>query len=50
MQFNPNLDAPGQSQDVYDLMISLGLTKADINKMYSIFAEIDADSSGQINR
>jgi len=44
------MDVPGQSQDVYDLMLSFGLTKADINKIFSIFAENDADSSGQINR
>ncbi len=49
-QFVPNLDVPGQNQDVYDLFLSFGLKKKQIDRIYSIFVEIDADSSGQINR
>ena len=46
----PNFDAPGQSQDVYDLLLSFGLQKKQIDKIYSIFVGMDADSSGQIGR
>ena len=46
----PNLNVPGQSQDVYDIFLSFGLQKKQIDKIYSIFVAMDADSSGQINR
>ena len=46
--FVPNTDAPGQTEDMVQVLKTLGFKSRDVDKIYEVFTKMDFDDSGII--